>query len=56
MARARLASLAWVMSRLGHRAIAVLERGKLGLWRIISAPARQGSLPRVRSNAIAREG
>ena len=56
MARARLASLAWVMSRLGHRAIAVLERGKLGLWRIISAPARPGFVPQVMLNAKAREG
>ena len=30
-ARARRASLAWVMSRLSHMAIAVVERGKLGL-------------------------
>jgi len=54
MARARPASLAWVMSRLSHMVIALVERGKLGLWRIISTPARQTSLPRVRSNAKAR--
>jgi hypothetical protein len=56
MARARRASLALVMSRLSHMVIALVERGKLGLWRIISTPARLGSLFRALSNAKAREG
>jgi hypothetical protein len=56
MARARRASLALVMSRLSHMVIALVERGKLGLWRIIRAPARLGFVPQVMLNAKARAG